>query len=303
VVVVTYNSASLLPDLIASLEEGMAGTAWELIVVDNNSSDDVESCLRRLAPPARFLQTGRNAGYAAGINAGVSCARAHDAILVLNPDVRLLPGCALALFESLATHGAGIAVPHIVDGEGELILTIRREPTLLRAWAEALLGAERAGRHARLGEVASSVDVYDSAHRVDWAEGSTMLVSARCWDECGPWDESFFLYSEETDFALRARDRGQGAVYVPGAHAVHLEGDSSVSPPLWALLVLNKVRLYRRRHHALGAVAFWTAQVVREGSRSVLGRATSQRALAALLSPRRLRETPGPHLLGERSPT
>ena len=72
--------------------------------------------------------------------------------------------------------------------------------------------------------------------RPDWAEGSTQLVSRACLDACGPWDESFFLYSEETDFHLRAGARGFGVQYVAAAQAVHLEGDSGTSPRLWALL-------------------------------------------------------------------
>ena len=56
---------------------------------------------------------------------------------------------------------------------------------------------ERAGRLGRLSEVVSTPGTYERLQRVDWADGSTVMVSAGCWDLCGPWDESFFLYSEE----------------------------------------------------------------------------------------------------------
>lgn len=297
VVVVTYNSSRLLPDLIASLPSGMGDLKWQLVIVDNASSDDSVAQSRRLAPQAIVVETGRNAGYAAGINAGVAAAPPHGYVLVLNPDVRLLPGCVPALIAALNRPGTGLAAPHLIDREGIRIDTQRREPSIVRTLADALLGARRAGKIAGLGEVVTDEERYRQETLVDWAEGSTLLVSKACWDACGPWDESFFLYSEETDFALRSRDAGFSTLYTPSAHAIHLEGDSGQSPALWALLNLNRVRLYRRRHGlALGAL-YWAVLVLREGSRAMLGRPVNRAAIRALLSPSKMRATAGPDLV------
>jgi N-acetylglucosaminyl-diphospho-decaprenol L-rhamnosyltransferase len=300
VVVVTYHSESLLADLVASLGPGLAGVDWHLTVADNDSRDGTVAALRRLAPDATIVETGANLGYAAGINAAVAAARPHTAILVLNPDVRLEPGCAPTLLATLRQPGTGMAVPRLTDARGELIPTMRREPSVLRTLGDAFLGAERAGRFRSLGEVVTDPDRYAAPTTTDWAEGSTLLISAECWRACAPWDESFFLYSEETDFALRARDAGFLIRYVPDARAVHLEGDSRRSPGLWTLLTVNRVRLYRRRHGPLPAAAFWAALLLRELSRAAIGRRPSRAAVRALLSPRRLRQTPGPHLVHAR---
>ncbi|MFC0506209.1 glycosyltransferase [Micromonospora costi] len=295
VVVVTYNSAPLLADLIASLGPGLDGLDWHLVCADNASADGTVETLRRLAPTATIVRMGRNAGYAAGINAGVAAAGPHGAVLVLNPDVRLGAGCGRELLAALRTPGTGIAVPRLVDGDGGLIFTMRREPSILRVLGDALLGAERAGRYPALGEVVTDHTRYASGAVTAWAEGSTLLVSAECWRRCAPWEESFFLYSEETDFALRARDAGFVTRFTPAARAVHLEGDSRRSPGLWALLTLNRVRLYRRRHGRLATAGFWAALLLRELSRALLRKRPSQAAVRALVSPARLRETPGPH--------
>jgi N-acetylglucosaminyl-diphospho-decaprenol L-rhamnosyltransferase len=293
VVVVTYHSEPLLADLIDSFEAGLAGVGWHLTVADNDSGDGTVPTLRKLAPDATIVEMGANRGYAAGINAAVAAAPPHTAILVLNPDVRLRPGCAKTLLASLRTPGTGIAVPRLVDGDGALIESMRREPTVRRTLADALLGAARAGRTA-LGEVVTDERRYAAPAVTDWAEGSTQLISAECWRACGPWDESFFLYSEETDFDLRARDAGFATRYTPDAGAVHLEGGSGTTPGLWRLLVLNRVRLYRRRHGRLLGAGFWAALLLREGARAVLGRRTSRAAVRALVSPARFRERPGP---------
>jgi N-acetylglucosaminyl-diphospho-decaprenol L-rhamnosyltransferase len=294
VVVVTYNSERLLPDLIASLGPGLDGIDWQLIVADNASKDDSVGAVRRLAPDATVVEMGRNAGYAAGINAAVAKAGPFTAVLVLNPDVRLTPNCVRTLLGVLRTEGTGIAVPLLTDGDGELIHTMRRDPSVRRVLGDALMGAVRAGRYPTLGEMVTDEIQYTSDKVTDWAEGSTVLISAECWERIGPWDESFFLYSEETDFALRARDAGLATRFTPSAQAVHLEGDSKVSPALWTLLTLNKVRLYTRRHNKALGSAFWAALLLREASRAALGKAPSKLAARALISPARLRETPGP---------
>jgi GT2 family glycosyltransferase len=297
VVVVTYHSEPLLADLVASFGAGLAGLRWHLTVADNDSRDGTVTALRRLAPAATVVEMGGNRGYAAGINAAVAAAPPHTAVLVLNPDVRLGPGCVPELLRALRQPGTGIAVPRLVDGEGTLIPTMRREPSLLRIVGDALLGAGRAGRYAALGEVVTDQRRYTAPATTDWAEGSTLLISRDCWQACAPWDESFFLYSEETDFALRARDAGFATRFVPTARAVHLEGDSRRSPGLWTLLTVNRVRLYRRRHGPVATAAFWAALVLRELSRAVIGRRPSQAAVRALVNPRRLRHTPGPQLV------
>lgn len=295
VVVVTFNSADVVEGVLASLPAGMDGVDWSLVVVDNGSTDGTVDIVRGAAPRAEIVECRHNGGYAAGINVGVAHVGACDAYLILNPDVRVAPGCGAELLAGLRRTGAGIVVPRLLDAQGMLISSRRREPTLRRAVADALLGAERAGRIGELGEVVTDPGVYERESVTDWAEGSTQLVSAACWAAAGPWDESYFLYSEETDFALRARDAGFPTWYVPSAVATHLEGGSAGSPRLWRLLVANRYRLYARRHRWPASSAFWAVLVLREASRAALGKDTSRAALRGLLSPSFMRDQKGPH--------
>ena len=294
VVVITYNSSDVLPGLLESLDDGLRGVTWHLVVVDNDSHDGSADLALRLRPDCTVVRTGRNAGYAAGLNAGVAAAGPHRAVMVLNPDVRLTPGAAPVLLEALARPGVGIAVPRLSDADGELHFSLRREPTVLRALGDAVLGASRAGRWSALGEIVTDPHAYADPHPVDWAEGSTQLISADCWRAVGPWDESFFLYSEETEFGLRARDAGWATAYVPAAHATHLQGDSRTSEGLWALLVANRVRLYRRRHGVVASALFWAVVVLREATRAALGRDVNRAALRTLTSREKMLRRPGP---------
>lgn len=294
VIVVTWNSAPVLPGFLAALEDGMAGLDWRLVVADNDSADDTVEVLRALAPAATVVRTGRNAGYAAGINAALAAAGDFGAAIVCNPDVRMRQGCAERLVDRLG-DGTGIAVPLLYEeGRDTPHHSLRRESSVSRALGEALIGNRRAGRFPRLSEIVTDPAAYRRPTRADWATGALMAISADCRAACGPWDESFFLYSEETEFCLRARDLGYATQLEPTAEAVHLGGDSRVSPRLWTLLTINRVRLYRRRNGALATACFRAAVFLREASRAALGRKASRAAAAALLRPGALRATPGP---------
>lgn len=286
--VVTYNSAALLPDLLAGLPAAMAGVPeWRLVVADNASSDGTLDVLRALAPDAVVCPSPTNDGYAAGVNAAADAVPEAD-LLLLNPDLRLGPDCVARLRAGLTARvGTGIAVPRLLEPGGALAYSLRRRPTVLRALGESLLGGRRARRFAALSEVVAEPAAYTRAVTSDWASGAAMLVSRECLSAVGRWDESFFLYSEETDFALRAAAAGYALRLVPEAEAVHVGGDSHVSPRLWSLLVSNKVRLYARGHGRMRAVAFWAAVALGEAMRSVRPAATHRAALRALVTDRR----------------
>jgi len=299
VVCVLFNSADVLPSLLASLPAGLKTLDWHLVLVDNASQDDSVETAREMAPEATLVECLSNRGYAAGINAGVAAHRdEHTAVLVLNPDVRLEPGCGPALLAALRETGAGIAVPLLRDGGGNLLHSIRRDPTLLRQAADTVLGARNAGRIGALGEVVATPSSYRSRHTVDWAEGAALMIDAGCLRAAGGWDESYFLYSEETDFALRARALGYPVVYEPAAEAVHLRGGSATNPLLWPLLCRNRVRGYRQHHGRAASALYYALVVLREASRAALGKPTSRAALRFLLNPRLMRQQPGPWSIG-----
>lgn len=292
VVVVGYQSAAVIADCLRSLAAAFDGAAdTSVVVVDNASTDGTLDVARAVAPHARVVALSSNRGYAAAINAGVAADAGHraDAVLVLNPDVRLAAGSGAPLLAALATPGTGIAVPRLVDAAGRTHRSLRRAPTILRALGEAVLGG-RAGRVAALGEVVTDPRAYESATAADWATGAAMLISRRCLDVVGPWDESLFLYSEEVDFALRARDAGFAVRYEPAARAEHLGGPSASDPALWSMVVQNKLRLYRRRHGRGASAAYATAVLGGELVRAAVGRSTSRAAVRAVLR----RQVPGP---------
>ncbi|MBW3578483.1 MAG: glycosyltransferase family 2 protein [Actinobacteria bacterium] len=291
VVVVTWNSADVVGDFLACLPASLAGLRYQVVIADNASTDGTADVVRRLVPRATVVDLGRNAGYAAGINAGLRTAEPARAVLICNPDVRLRPRAVRLLLAALDDPEVGMAVPRLVDGNGRLQPSLRRRPTVLRALGEAVLGGARAGRFDRLGEVIHIPSVYEREMDVEWATGACLLASARCLHDVGEWNESFFLYSEETDYALRAHDRGFRVRYVPDAVAEHDGGDLHRSPHLWRLRAVNRVRLYEHRHGPAATRAYWAAATLHEGVRALAGHRSSRIAYRALRAWRPRSET------------
>ncbi|WP_433250300.1 glycosyltransferase family 2 protein [Streptosporangium sp. CA-135522] len=291
VVIVTYNSAEVLEGCLGSLAEGAQGVDLaHVVVADNASRDDSLGIAEKAVElPIRTVQLGRNAGYAAAVNAGIKTVdiRELDAVFVINPDCRLRPGALASLAGVLRQPGCGIAVPRLVNPDGSLQPSLRRMPTVRRALVEAVIGGNLAGRIGTLGELVTDPREYERPGVAAWATGAAMLVSTDVIREIGPWDESFLLYSEETEFALRAADRGWTLWYEPASVVEHIGGDSGINPTLAALLIVNKVKLFRRRRSTPASSVYYLAVVLGEGLRALAGRRTSKASVVALLRPSR----------------
>jgi GT2 family glycosyltransferase len=279
VVVVTYNSVHVIGDLLDSLPSALGALTAGVIVVDNGSTDGTVDFVT--ARGGCKVVRSANVGYAGGINRGVREGGSAEAILILNPDVRLSENSIPPLLKALHEPHVGIVAPQVRSPEGELEFSLRREPSLLNA-----TGLSRTGRPALSEHISDPAD-YARPRVVDWALGAVLLISRSCYDLLGGWDESFFLYSEETDFCLRARDLGLLTWYEPGSVAVHIGGASGRSGKTHSMQIVNRVRLYRRRHAPLASWFYYGLTVARELSWIVRGHRESLSALVALVRPSR----------------
>ena len=279
VVIVTYNSEQVITRLLDSLPAALADGTARVVVVDNGSTDRTRDILAARDDCEVVATT--NGGYASGINKGVATTTDADAWLILNPDLTLEPRAVAPLLSALREPGVGIVGPKILDDEGVLQPSMRREPTLPRAMGLSFT------RRAWLCEYVEDEKLYATTHDADWLLGAALMLSRRCLEETGHWDESYFLYSEETDFCLRARDRGWRSRYVPNSVVRHSGGGSGQSGRTHAMQILNRVRLYRRRHGLLPSFAYYVLTVISEVSWLGRGAVKSRASLMALLRPSR----------------
>lgn len=277
IVIVTYNSAHVIGDLLDSIPSALDGLICDVVVVDNGSTDKTVDIVTARGG-CRVIKS-ENLGYAAGINVGVRAADPARAILILNPDVRLASKSIPPLMAALRRPSVGIVAPQVRSAAGALELSLRREPSLLRT-----LGLARFGLSA-LSEYVTKPAAYSQANTADWAVGAALLMSRECYDAVGGWDESYFLYSEETDLCLRARDKGFLTRYEPRAVAVHLGGQSGRDSRTHAMQIVNRIRLYRRRHGSLASWGYYLITILSQAFWLVRGHHECKSAITAILRP------------------
>jgi N-acetylglucosaminyl-diphospho-decaprenol L-rhamnosyltransferase len=246
VAVVTHNS---LADLRRFLR-GQLGTAAELgasvVVVDNASTDGSLAFVRAVAgDQAVVVANSRNRGYAAAVNRAFA-AEAQSDILVLNPDVELAAAAPVEAMRRLMRGNprVGAVGPCLVNEDGTIQSSARRFPSPLAMGRNARpvrrLRAARRAAHAYVSPPAEG-----GPTRVDWVTGAAMLIRRESFDEVGGWDESFFLYLEDTDFCRRLVRAGWETWYLPAARLRHRHARES-DPATGGLLSSRARRVHLR---------------------------------------------------------
>lgn len=278
IIIVSWNVCELLMGALASIERSsrvlsaaersasvrafgpLEGNATlEVIVVDNASSDDTAQRVAQAFPWVHLIASDENLGFTRGNNAGYAQSRGRF-IYFLNPDTELVNdrahGDSLArLFATVQEDATvGMAGPMLRYADNALQVSVRRFPEPLTGFFESTwLG--RLWRHnpwSRRLHMADWQVAY--AHDIDWLVGAALLCRREALQsivgegEAGPFDEGYFMYSEEQDLALRLRLKGWRVVWQPSAVVIHFEGRSSDQAVAARHLYFNtsKVRYWRK---------------------------------------------------------
>lgn len=280
-IIVSYYSGHDLPRLLSSVDAAVGSASWHVTIVNNALDDDLHGVLP-VEERVSIVDATENLGYSGGLNLGLEYAPAARCVVFLNPDLTLLPGSIASLREAI-DGGADAAVPLTLDDDGLPQPSLRREPSILAAFGEAVFGNAWPLRPQSLAEMVRDPAAYQSAHDIDWATGAALAVSTDVVRRVGPWDEArFFLYSEETDYARRIRQQRGRIQFVPGAAVQHRGAGSGSSPQLDALLEVNKLRYFRKWHGPVASGVFGLVLLTRNAVRP--HRPGAREAVRSLLS-------------------
>ena len=219
VVIVTYNA---LPWIEQSLES-VRGV--DTVVVDNSSSDGTVAFVRERFPEVEVVEQ-ENRGLAAGWNAGVGRSDSRY-VLLLNSDAWLDAGSLDALVAFADAHPeAAVVGPRLRNPDGTLQRSVRGFPTLWRLATEYLFLRKLAPRSRALNAFYAGGFTHAEVREAEVLMGAVWHVRRAAIDEIGPADESFFLFSEEVDWAYRFHQAGWTSLFYPGAGATHVYGAS-----------------------------------------------------------------------------
>ncbi len=302
VLIVAWNSreelARTLPALLPELGEGD-----ELIVVDNDSDDGTPDAVVALAPAARVVRSGRNAGFAGGCNLGAAEARG-ELLVILNPDAAPLPGFGEAIRRPWIERRGWAAWQALVADRGATAINSAGNPV-------HFTGIVWAGGHGR------PIEQAPPAGEVPALSGACLAIPRRAWEEAGGFPEHFFLYHEDVDLSLRLRLKG-GALGIEPAAVVDHDYEFGAREHKWRWLERNRwaflIRVYpasllallapalvltelalipasfaagwgRQKLASLAEVIRWLPRLLRERRQVQASRAVSAAEFAAWLTP------------------
>ena len=226
VIVVCWNDKEKITtalDSVFALSEVRSDPAFANVIVSDNGSNDGsrEFIAERYHGAARIIENGANLGFAAACNRAFAATSAPY-VYLLNPDAELKDGALAAIVAFLDRHPrCGIAGSRIYNYDG----SVQESCGEFDTWLGAFLRSSGWGDWPALRRFANGAALrawpYDSERRVDLAIGAALAIRRTVFDAVGMFDERFFLYHEEVDFAKRAAAAGFETWYVPASEAVH----------------------------------------------------------------------------------
>lgn len=275
-IVLNWRTPEMTLDAVRAAIRAMRDVrgGWNLYVVDNDSGDGSEAKIRDgvAKEQARgtegfdrveVIQSGRNGGFGAGNNVGIR--RAFEAeqppeyVYILNSDAFPAEDAVTALVDVLDQHAEyGIAGSYIHGMDGGPHITAFRFPSIQ---SEIETGARLGVITRLLDRWVVPIGVPERSMDVDWLAGASMLMRARMLREIGLFDETFFLYFEETDLCRRAANAGWKTRYVCESRVAHV-GSASTGMKTWNRIPgywLDSRRHYFSKNHGR---PYWAAATV-----------------------------------------
>ena len=251
IIIVNWNSGPQLRACLTSIAAAGKGglDLLPVVVVDNASSDTSLEGIENLGVSVHIVRNSRNRGFAAACNQGAAESRA-DYLLFLNPDTILYPASLASPVEFMERHenlDIGIVGIQLVDDAGEVSRTCARFPTVSGIFAR-MIGLDRL-LPARFPSHFISEWDHSASRYVDEVIGAFFLVRHSYFEILGGFDERFFVYFEELDFSLRARQSGWRSFYLADARAYHKGGGTSEQVKAMRLFYFLRSRiLYGYKH-------------------------------------------------------
>ena len=221
IIIVTYNSTSVIGKCLSSLEKYPPSCNYEVIVIDNESTDGTSELVSREFNNVRLKVNNENKGYSKGVNQGISLSNGRM-FLVLNPDIIIGENSIDRLYNFMRDNpDAGMAGSKLLGSDGSLQYSCRSFYTigalfLRRTFFGKLFPKAKALRKHLLMD-------YDhlKTRSVDWILGACMMVRAEAIEKAGLMDERFFLYFEDVDWCYRMKQHGWNVYYIPQSIMTH----------------------------------------------------------------------------------
>lgn len=246
IIIVNYNTLLLTKNCIESIIAKTFGVEYEIILVDNASSDGSQEFFANDAI-IKFIEAGRNLGFGKANNLGVQQAKG-DYIFFLNSDTLLLNNAIYEMWRYCEEHkednigGLGCI---LCDGNNQRCHSYAK----LNTWKDIVKSYFIAPFCKSKAKEIMAMDAEDEskdAFEVGYVTGADLFVSRKVIDECGCFDPDFFMYSEESEMQWRFKKHGYKNMIIKSPNIMHLEGMSQAKKksPTMKKIIMTQSSLY-----------------------------------------------------------
>jgi len=228
IIIVNYNVKEFIQNLIQSIYKATPGLSYEIIIVDNASTDGSVEFLREKFPTINIIANKINLGFSKANNQGLKLATGKY-LLLLNPDALVREDTFIRMIQFFEENPeAGLAGCKILNPDGTLQLACRR--SFPGPWTSfcKVTGLSSLFPKSRLFAKYNLTYLNeDDTYEVDAISGSFMMFKKEVYDKIGGLDEQFFMYGEDLDFCYRVQKAGFKVYYVHNTQIIHYKGEST----------------------------------------------------------------------------
>lgn len=248
IIIVNYNAQDLLRACLISVFEHTKAIDFEVIVVDNASTDGSREMLEQRFLNVKKILNSVNHGFAAANNQAIKQA-SGDYILLLNSDTVVPDEAINKTLEYMRRNPeAGIVGCKLLNPDGTLQPSCRSFPSIWNLFTESLFLYRVFNGTELFGKYYMSFFDHESIREVEVVMGAFMLIRREVFEQVGLFDEDYFMYAEETDFCYRAYKLGYKTYFFPEASIIHIGGGSTHDNQKSFDLLHSSLLLFLHKH-------------------------------------------------------
>jgi len=276
IIIVSWNSKGFLVKCIDSILTKKTKINYEIIVVDNASTDGSTEVLRLKYPEVVIIRNPDNFGFAKANNIGIAKASGKY-ICFINSDVEVLDNCIDIMYVFMEENtDIGIAGPKIIGKDKFVQRSCMGFPTLWNLFSRSMALDLLFPKTKIFGSQMMTYWPHDSIREVDVINGCFWMVRREAMLQVGPLDETFFIYAEDIDWCRRFHESGWRVIFYPLAEAIHYGGGSSINAPMRFYIEMQKANFlyWKKYHNFISQQLYLLLRIFHEGIR-LIGHAAS----------------------------
>lgn len=251
IVIVNYNVRYFLEQCLLSIDKARQGFEIEVIVVDNNSTDDSLDMVKSRFPGVILIKNEANYGFSAANNQGIKISKGQY-VLLLNPDTILSEDTLTSCYHYMQNHDeAGAVCVKMIDGSGKYLPESKRGKPTLSASFFKMTGLYQLAPKSKFFNAyyAGHIDQNTTAS-IEVMTGAFMFLRKEVIDKIGFLDDTFFMYGEDIDYSYRILEAGYKNVYLPTTTIIHFKGESTKKATLnYTKIFYHAMIIFVKKHY------------------------------------------------------